>query len=139
MESILEGKKLVSPVRKLKPGENIKYLILVKMPNSDETFWEIVQGREQAYEYIKNNIEIIDVNESYIIANKMKEINLDNMNTVYDFVKFVKEKNDIVDEFDIDDYISNINNASDIGVGLESGGRTFTGIAGSFISDEDDE
>ena len=46
MESILEGKKLVSPVRKLKPGENIKYLILVKMPNSDETFWEIVQGRE---------------------------------------------------------------------------------------------
>ena len=138
MESILQGKKLVNPVRRLKPGEDIKYLILIKMPNSDETFWDIVTGREQAYNYIKNNIEIIDVYESFIIANKMKEINLDNMNTVYDFVKFVKEKNDIVDEFDIDDYVSNINKASDIGVGLESEGRVFTGIAGTFTSDEDE-
>lgn len=138
MESILQGKKLVSPVRRLKPGEDIKYLILIKVPDSDETFWDIVTGREEAYNYIKNNIDVIDVYESFIIANKMKEINLDNMNTVYDFVKFVKEKNDIVDEFDIDDYVANVNNASDIGVGLESAGRTFTGVAGSFISDDEE-
>lgn len=137
MESILEGKKLVSPVRKLKPGENIKYLILIKILNSDETYWEIIVGREEVYKYIKDNIDIIDLYESYIIANKMKEINLDNMNNLYDFIKFVKEKNDIVDDFDIDDYMSNINNASDIGVGLESAGKTFTGVVGSFTDDED--
>lgn len=138
-DSILEGRKLINPVRRIKPGENIKYLLLIKVPNSDETFWEIIEGRESAYEYIKNNITIIDVDESFIIANKMKEIDLDKMHTIYHFVKFAKNENNIVDEFDIDDYISNIDNSSDIGVGLESGGDVFTGIAGSFESVEDDE
>ena len=44
----LEGKKLINPVRKIKPGENIKYLLLIKLPESDETYWEIVTGREEA-------------------------------------------------------------------------------------------
>ena len=134
----VNGKKLISPVRKLKPGEEIKYLLLIKVPNSDETYWEIITGREEAYLYIKNNITEIDTENSYVIANKMKEVDLYNMHTIYGFIKFVKEKNDIVDEFDVDDYISNINNSSDIGIGLESGGHVFTGIAGSFYSDNDD-
>lgn len=137
-DSILNGKKLYSPVRRIKPGEDIKYLLLVKVPNSDERFWEIITGREEAYNYIKNNIDVIDVDESYIIATKT-EVDLDNMHTIYGFVKFVKEKNDIVDEFDIDDYISNINNSSDIGVGLETAGQVFTGIAGSYESHEEEE
>ena len=58
--SILEGKKLISPVRRLKPGEGIKYLLLIKVPNSDERFWEIIEDREEVYNYIKNNIDIID-------------------------------------------------------------------------------
>ena len=45
-DSILKGKKLISPVRRIKPGEDIKYLLLIKVPNSDETFWEIITGRE---------------------------------------------------------------------------------------------
>lgn len=137
-DSILNGKKLINPVRRIKPGEDIKYLLLIKVPNSDETFWEIITGREEAYNYIKNNIDTIDVDESYIIANKI-ELDLDSMHTIYGFIKFVKEKNDITDEFDIDDYISNINNSSDIGVGLESAGKIFTGIAGSYESDEDED
>lgn len=138
--SILNEKKLINPVRKLKPGENIKYLLLIKIPNSDETYWEIITGREEAYNYIKNNITEIDPDQSFIIANKMKEIDLDNMHTIYGFVKYTKEQNDIVDEFDIDDYDStNNNNTSDIGVGLETAGRVFTGVAGSFEDSEDNE
>ena len=138
-DSILKEKKLINPVRRIKPGENIKYLLLIKIPNSDETYWEIIEGREEAYNYIKDNITIIDVEESFIIANKMKEVNLDEMHTIYGFIQFVKRENNIVDEFDIDDYLSNIDNSSDIGVGLETGGQVFTGIAGSFESNDEDE
>lgn len=139
MNNNLEGKKLISPVRRLKPGEDIKYLLLIKTPNSDEAFWEIIQGREEAYNYIKNNIDIIDVENSFIIANKMKEVDLDNLHTIYGFVKFVKQENNIVDEFDIDDYEMNVDRSSNIGVGLESAGMVFTGIAGSYESAEDDD
>lgn len=137
VDSILKERKLINPVRRIKPGENIKYLLLIKVPNSDETYWEIITGREEVYKYIKNNITEIDPEESFIIANKI-EIDLDNMHTIYGFIKFVKEKNDIVDEFDIDDFTSNINNASDIGVGLETAGQVFTGIAGTFESVDDE-
>lgn len=138
--SILEGKKLISPVKRLKPGYDIKYLLLIKIPNSDENYWEIIEGREEVYNYIKNNIDIIDVDESFIIANKMKEIDLDKMHTIYGFVKFVKEENNIVDEFDIDDYMtSRPDNSSFIGIGLESAGQVFTGVAGSYESAEDEE
>ncbi len=136
-DSILETKKLINPVRRIKPGENIKYLLLIKVPNSDETYWEIITGRENAYNYIKNNITEIDVDESFIISNKLKEINLDNLHTIYDFVQFVKKENDIVDEFDIDDYVINNDNSSNIGIGLETAGNVFTGVAGSFESDDD--
>lgn len=137
-DSILQKKKLISVVRRIKPGEDIKYLLLIKVPNTDETYWEIITGRETAYEYIKNNITEIDVDNSFIIANKQKEINLDDMHTIYGFVQFVKKENDIVDEFDIDDYIVNIDNSANIGVGLESKGNVFTGIAGSFEDDDND-
>lgn len=137
-DSILQKKKLISVVRRIKPGEDIKYLLLIKVPNTDETYWEVITGRETAYEYIKNNITEIDVDNSFIIANKQKEIDLDNMHTIYGFVQFVKKENDIVDEFDIDDYIVNIDNSANIGVGLESKGNVFTGIAGSFEDDDND-
>lgn len=136
-DSILETKKLINPVRRIKPGENIKYLLLIKVPNSDETYWEIITGREEAYSYIKNNITEIDADQSFIISNKLKEINLDNLHTIYDFVQFVKKENDIVDEFDIDDYVINNDNSSNIGIGLETAGNVFTGVAGSFESDDD--
>lgn len=138
-DSILETRTPISPFRRLKPGEDIKYLLLIKTPNSDETFWEIIEGREEAYYYIKNNIDSIDVENSFIIANKMKEIDLDKMHTIYGFVKFVKQENNIVDEFDIEDYLFDIDNSENIGIGLETGGNVFTGIAGTYESAEDEE
>lgn len=134
----MDNKKLISPIRRLKPGEEIKYLLLIKVPNSDETFWEVIQGREDAYNYIKDNIDVIDVTESYIVSNNIK-IDFDNMHTIYDFIKFVKEANDIVDEFDIDDWKPNIDSSQNIGIGLETGGNVFTGIVDSFESVYDDE
>lgn len=130
--SILKEKKLQQVVRRIKPGEDIMYLLLIKVPGSDETFWEIITGREEAYNFIKDNIAEIDPNQSYIVASNT-EINLDNLHTVYDFVIFVKNKNNIVDEFDIDDYTYESSNGfENIGVGLESAGQVFTGIAGTF-------
>lgn len=137
-DSILGERKLINPVRRLKPGDGIKYLLLIKLPESDETYWEIIENREEVYEYIKNNIENIDVDNSFIVANKMKEIDLDKLHTIYGFVKFVKEENNIVDEFDIDDYIaSRTDNSFFIGVGLESAGKVFTGIAGTYTDDDE--
>lgn len=140
-DSILQNKKLISPVKRLKPGHGIKYLLLIKVPNSDETYWEIIEDREEVYNYIKNNIDTIDVEESFIIANKMKEVDLDKLHTIYGFVKFVKEENNIVDEFDIDDYMisSRKDTSAYIGIGLESAGQVFTGVAGSYESAEDEE
>lgn len=140
-DSILQGKKLIHPIRRIKPGENTRYLILVKNPESDETFWEFITGREEVYKYIRDNIDIIDPLKSYIFANKMKEIDFDNLHTIYDFTKWVKEKNNIEDDFDIEEYVinnnSNIDNVTNIGVGLETRGNTFIGVAGSFYSDDD--
>ena len=135
-DSILKKKPVDPIVRRIKPGENIKYLLLIKTPNSDETYWEVIKGREEVYNYIKNNIDIIDPDESFIAANKV-ELDLDDMHTIYDFIKWVKEKNDIVDEFDIDDYKLGVDTSKNIGVGLETEGNVFTGIAGSYDEQED--
>lgn len=135
-DSILKQQKFVNPVHRYVPGEEITYLLLVKQINSDETFWEIIKGRVEAYDYIKNNIDIIDPEQSFIVANNTK-INLENMHTLYDFVKYVKKENDIVDEFDIDDWKPNVDTSMNIGIGLESAGSVFTGIAGSFTEDDE--
>ncbi len=134
-----ETTKLRSVVRRLKPGEDIKYLLLIKVPDSDEQYWEIITGREEAYKYIKNNIAEIDLDYSFIIANGMKNINLENMHKIYDFVKFVKEENDISDEFDVDDYLTGVDTSYNIGEGLATGGNVFTGVSGSFESINDDD
>lgn len=133
-DSILK-KKPISPIRRLVPGEDITYLLLIKVPNSDETFWELIKGRVETYNYIKNNIDIIDPDNSFIVANNTK-LDVDNMHTLYNFVLFVKKENDIVDEFDIDDWKVNIDNSRNIGIGLESKGNVYTGVAGSFTDDE---
>lgn len=130
-DSILPGKKLISPVKRIRPGYDKKYLLLIKTPNSDETYWEVIEGRYEAYQYIKNNVDTIDVDQSFIISSGTK-VDLNDMHCIYDFVKFVKVENDIVDEFDIDDYKLNINSSENIGVGLETAGNVFTGIAGSY-------
>jgi hypothetical protein len=65
--------------------------------------WELITGRKQLYEFIKGLIETLNLDESFILADK--EI-LNNRLTVYEFMKYVVEEQKLYpdDNFNIDDY-----------------------------------
>ena len=108
-----------------KNGDKYKYLILFKGEYKDDGSpwkdWELVQGRQSAYDMIKelligqDDLEtdiIIDVSESYIISQppviteNTPRITFDNMLSVFKFMQTMLIKNLIVDEssFCIEDY-----------------------------------
>ena len=72
--------------------------------------WELVTGRQAAYDYIKSMIEndyvIINVEESKIIVNS-ENVKITDGVSIYDFMKTMKDNNKIIDytSFDIEDYI----------------------------------
>lgn len=73
--------------------------------------WEIIEGRQKAYDYIKNMLETeyvtINVMTSKIIVSSEKVKVTDGI-SIYEFMKTMKEKDKIVDytSFDIEDYVS---------------------------------
>lgn len=83
-------------------GKTNKFLVILSM--FDETKdWKICFGRDEAYGYIKDFIEVIDITESYIISEK--DIIEDKI-SVYTFLKHVIESGKIEDPgFDPDDYL----------------------------------
>lgn len=107
-------------------GDKYKYLIILKGEFKDSEDgewrnWELVQGRQAAYDLIKEYLEsesdpetdvIIDVTESYIISQppviteKTPRITFDNMLTIYRFMQEMLIKNLVKDEsaFSIEDY-----------------------------------
>lgn len=141
-ESIFNKKQsTVSPIRKMIPGEDKRYILLIKCINSDETYWEMIKGRLEAYNYIKENIEDIDIDNSYIIVHGQERINFDNMHNLYLFMKDAREKNNIEDGFDIDDYSSFSDDEYKIPA-QESDidySNVFTGVAGSFEDANEEE
>lgn len=72
--------------------------------------WEIVEGRQAAYDYIKNMIESeylsVDVMESKIIVSSDKVKVTDGV-SIYKFMKSMKENDKVIDytSFDIEDYV----------------------------------
>lgn len=90
------------------------YLILIDGMNvySEVQYrdWEIVEGRQQAYDYIKNlllsNLASIDVIKSKIIVDSEKVKITDGV-SIYKFMKNMKENNKVIDytSFDIEDYM----------------------------------
>lgn len=91
------------------------YLILIEGSENDNEGkdfrdWEIVEGRQAAYDYIKNYLESdfvsIDVYKSKIIVSSEKVKVTDGI-TIYEFMKVMKEKEKVIDysSFDIDEYI----------------------------------
>ena len=91
------------------------YLILIEGTENDNEGkdfrdWEIVEGRQDAYDYIKNYLESefvsIDVYKSKIIVSSEKVKVTDGI-TIYEFMKVMKEKEKVIDysSFDIDEYI----------------------------------
>lgn len=73
--------------------------------------WEIVEGRQAAYDYIKQFLESgyleIDVIESKIIVSSEKVKVTDGI-SIYKFMKNMKEKDKVIDytSFDIEDYVT---------------------------------
>ena len=82
-----------------------QYIILIYGLDEDqETFrWESMTGRTTMYEYIKNNIEDIDVDNSIILT---ENVAVKDAFTVSQFVKYLQNGDLIKDEdkFDIDLY-----------------------------------
>lgn len=83
---------------------NTLYLICLR--GTEEDIWNIVEGREAAYEYIKDNIDGVIIEESFILAENQP---LRKRKDIYTYMKYV-EKFFPDDRFDIDDYIINNNN-----------------------------
>lgn len=100
------GKKVSSP-DVIEP-EELRYLILlVSGEDSEENrTFEVIQGRIDAYEYIKSLIisESIDPINSFIMSNLTP---LDEAVTIFEFMKYMKESGKITDNsnFDIADYV----------------------------------
>lgn len=71
--------------------------------------WEIVTGRQSAYDYIKNMIKsgyiIVDTIKSKIIVDSEK-VKVSDGITIYEFMKLMKEADKVIDydSFDIEDY-----------------------------------
>lgn len=90
------------------------YLILIEARDLDDgefRDWEIKEGRQAAYDYIKNYIESdyteVDVHKSRIIVSSEKVKVTDGI-SIYEFMKAMKENDKVIDysSFDIEDYVS---------------------------------
>lgn len=100
-----------------KDFEEKTYIILCvpigDIGNSFDGYFKICDGRTNCYEFIRNNIEDIDIHESVIIT-ETKQLDsetsvmkyfmmaLKDTITVYDFVKHIEK--DYNDSFDIEEY-----------------------------------
>lgn len=85
-----------------KHPEDRQYLICIKAKQESEfqDSWDIVVGRTEAYEYIKNIIDDIDLDYSFILV---ESCNLSERKSIYAFMKYAGDF--YSDGFDIEDYI----------------------------------
>jgi len=97
--------KLDEEGNKIQPEQIKKYLLLLYYHEDSEQpiekNFEILTGREKAYNYIKENIDDIDVLESHILVDTKT---LYGAVTIYGFMKHMEkffEDND----FDIEEYL----------------------------------
>lgn len=104
-----EQKILQSPItyfntdgsKKPVPPEAKQYLLLLFFndENVEKTF-EIITGRENTYNFVKEKAGEIDIRKSHILVTGVP---LEDINTIYAFMKAM-EKN-FEDGFNIDDYL----------------------------------
>ena len=100
MAEIKEMVKVVDNTKK--HPEDRQYLICIraKADSGTQDSWEIVIGRTEAYEYIKTNIDDIDMEHSFILV---ESLTLAERKSIYAFMKYAGEF--YSDNFDIEDYI----------------------------------
>jgi len=105
---IREYSKVTAGINPTNPEEK-QYIILysdIGGDDSDEEFpyrWEACQGRLNAYEYIKANASVIDIDKSIIVV---EDVPIKDCLTVRQFVNHLKNSNmvDLYDGFEIDEY-----------------------------------
>ena len=97
-----QEKVLMAKVVKEDPANKV-YLICLRTDSGD--FWDIIEGREAAWDYIKdkciyNNVNVL---ESFVLVDSLI---LRKRKSVYDFMKYSEQFIQDPDGFDIEDYIS---------------------------------
>lgn len=93
----------------LAPSEEREYLILMVYNDDDmENAYQGMVGRQETFNYIVENAELLDFDKSMIMAETTK---LKNMITIYEFVKMCIDQETVENPtgFDPDDYGSEIN------------------------------
>ena len=96
----------LQPLARVVKQDPTKTLYLICLKGTEEDIWNIVEGRESAYEFIKDNIDGVIIDESFILAENQP---LRKRKPIYTYMKYV-EKFFPDDRFDIDDYKINPNN-----------------------------
>lgn len=94
---------MIKPYKEITAPEDKAYLILLVVGEDDEQVFQGVIGRQEAFEYIKQMVEIIDLDESKILS---ETTTFSEAISVYDFMKncIVKDVVENPDGFDIDEY-----------------------------------
>lgn len=98
-----EMRQMIVNADKSKPyddGRLKRYLICIKSKYGEDS-WDFIEGRADAYEYIKDKIDDIDFETSFIVVSTQK---IDDRKSIYSFMNYAK-KFFPDDTFDIDDYV----------------------------------
>lgn len=98
----MQGKvmaRIVDNSESRKSHEEKKYLVCIE-ETSGEKDWAILIGRTATYEYIKDIIELINFEESFVLVETLK---LSERKSLYAFMKFAGNFYD--DGFDVEDYV----------------------------------
>lgn len=96
--SEIKLKEMMKPVKK--DAEDKSYLICIRGKDGESDSWDIVIGRTEAYKLIKNSIEFINLEESFILVETTP---LSKRKSIYAFMKFAEQFYN--DSFDIEDYV----------------------------------
>lgn len=85
-----------------KHPEDRQYLICIRAKEGSgaQDAWDFATGRTEAYEYIKSNIDYIDLEHSFVLV---ESVTLSERKSIYAFMKYAGEF--YSDGFDIEDYI----------------------------------
>jgi hypothetical protein len=94
-------KEMVTIVKEQKKTpEEKQYLVCIRGKDGGTDEWDVLECRTDAYEYIKSNIEYIDLEKSFILVENLP---LAKRKSIFAFMKYVQDNYE--DGFDIEDYV----------------------------------
>ena len=87
--------------QKMDNNPELKHYLICIASYEDSDMWTIVQGRTAAFNYIKDNIDIINFEESFILVDGLP---LSERRSIYAFMQYAQQFYP-EDSFDIVDYV----------------------------------